>query len=138
MVEIANKELLNQPLSEQDEKFIEGLADSLESLVAGVDSAGLKTTLVADVHTDIYEKTVVEEAVGKVDLLVVACTTPDGSVFLAAGPVLSYYEFKHPMDDRLTDEAWRALLEAPERPARPTWYEPLLVTPIETGGIIKR
>lgn len=42
--------------------------------------------------------------VGKVDLIVVACPQPGGSAFLAAGPVLSYYEFKHPMDDRLADE----------------------------------
>ena len=122
MVDIANRELLNQPLSVSDSTFIEGLAHSLESLVTGVDSVGLKTTMVADVHTDIAEKKVVEEAVGKVDLIVVACPAPDGSVFLAAGPVLSYYEFKHPMADRLTDEAWRALLDTPKKPDRPNWY----------------
>jgi heme oxygenase len=40
--------------------------------------------------------------------------------------VLSYYEFKQPMNDRLTDEAWRDLLAWPEKPARPGWYRPLL------------
>ena len=87
---------------------------------------GLKTTLVEDVHTHPVEKTVVEEATGKVDLIVVACPTPDGSVFLAAGPVLSYYEFKHPMDDRMTDEAWRGMLGSDQEPDRPKWYVPLM------------
>ena len=34
------------------------------------------------------------------------------------GAVFSYYEFKHPMDDRLTDEAWQAMSP---KPARPPW-----------------
>lgn len=43
-----------------------------------------------------------------------------------SSPVLSYYEFKHPMNDRLTDEAWRALLASPEKPDRPKWYTSLI------------
>ena len=88
----------------------------------------MKTTLVADVHTNVAEGKVVEEAVGNVDLIVVACSNTDGSVFLAVGPVLSYYEFKHPMSDRLTDEAWRELLDSPDRPERPKWFVPLMGT----------
>jgi hypothetical protein len=53
-------------------------------------------------------------------------TKPDGSIFLAAGPVLSYYEFKHPMNGRLTDEAWRELLASPAKPDRHRWYQPLM------------
>jgi len=45
---------------------------------------------------------------------------------LAAAPVLSYYEFKHPMSNRLTDEAWRELLDSPKKPERPRWYAPLM------------
>ena len=60
------------------------------------------------------------------DLIIVACPGPEDLVFLAAGPVLSYYEFKHPMNDRLTDEAWRELLGSPDRPERPPWFRPLL------------
>ena len=41
-------------------------------------------------------------------------------IYLAAGPELSYYEFNHPMDDRLTDEAWREIL-ASDPPPRPEW-----------------
>jgi len=133
LIEIANKELTNHPLSEDDYEYIKDFAKTLETAVIGVEEKGLKTTLVADVHTHTVEEKVVEEAVGYVDLIIVACPslhgTPygaDGSIFLAAGPVLSYYEFKHPMSDRLTDEAWRELLDSPNRPERPKWYLPLM------------
>ena len=72
------------------------------------------------------EGLVVEEAVGKLDLILVAFSALDGSIFLAVGPVLSYYEFKHPMSDRLTDESWQLLLDSPDKPDRPKWYVPLM------------
>lgn len=126
LIEITQKELTNQELSSADHYYIKNFAETLEYAVLGVGQAGVKTTLVADVHTYSWEKLVVEEGVGYVDLIIAACPTRDGSVFLAAGPVLSYYEFKHPMDDRLTDEAWRELLDSPRRPNRPRWFQPLV------------
>jgi hypothetical protein len=45
---------------------------------------------------------------------------------LGAGPVLSYFEFKHPMKDRLTDEKWRDLLGSKDAPARPEWAKEYL------------
>jgi hypothetical protein len=138
LIEIANKELANQQLSDDDYWYIKGFAETLEGAIIGVEENGIKTTLVADVHTHIVEGKVVEEGVGYVDLIIVACPVParsaetsplhNGPVFLAAGPVLSYYEFKHPMDDRLTDEAWRVLLDSPDRPDRPRWFQPLIRT----------
>ncbi len=126
LIEIANKELTNQTLSESDYEYIRQFAKTLEWAVIGVEEKGLLTTLVADVHTHTAEGNVLEEAVGYVDLIIVACPAPDGSIFLAAGPVLSYYEFKHPMSDRLTDEAWQDLLDSPNKPERPKWYVPLM------------
>lgn len=35
------------------------------------------------------------------------------------GPGLSYCEFKHPMSDRLTDEAWKDILARGQAPDRP-------------------
>lgn len=125
LLSIATKQLANESLSTGDEAFIASLSLRLNETVAGVQDAGVKTTLVADVHTETGEKKVLEEAVGKVDLIVVACPASDGSIFLAAGPVLSYYEFKQPLSDRLTDEAWRARLDSSPPPDRPQWYHPL-------------
>ncbi|MBA7694253.1 hypothetical protein ES703_102860 [subsurface metagenome] len=107
LIEIANKELMNQTLSNDDYEYIMGFGETLEGAVIGVEEKGVKTTLAADVHTYSYEELVVEEGVGYVDLIIVACPIPNGLIVLSAGPVLSYYEFKHPMSDRLTDEAWR-------------------------------
>lgn len=126
LIEIANKELMNQELSKQDNLYIKNIGKTLEGAVTGVEGTGVKTTLVADVHTDGNSSKVLEEGVGHVDLIITACPAPDGSIFLAAGPVLSYYEFKHPMSDRLTDEAWRDLLKSPQKPERPPWYQPLV------------
>jgi hypothetical protein len=63
---------------------------------------------------------VLEEGVGYVKLILVAYRVPDGRILLGAGPVFSYYEFKHPMDDRLTDEAWKEMLQD-NPPDVPEW-----------------
>ena len=72
-------------------------------------------------HTDQNSRQVLEEATGYVDLGVFVYRQPDGRLVIGAGPVLSYYEFKHPMNDRLTDEKWRELLKGDKRPAPPEW-----------------
>ncbi len=44
------------------------------------------------------------------------------------GPVLSYYQFTWPMNDRLTDRAWRDMLAAGS-PERPHWTDAYMVSP---------
>ena len=128
LLAIVEKELANQELKEEDYDFIRNFGENLEGAVVkpepGQDpgeALGMKTTLVADVHTDQNTKQVLEEATGYVDLGVFVYKQPDGRMVLGAGPVLSYYEFKHPMRDRLTDEKWRALLKSGKAPTRPEW-----------------
>jgi hypothetical protein len=113
-------ELENEPFEGQDCAFIEGIGQALETTVLGVEDLGVKTTLIADVHTEANTGQVLEEAVGYVDLLAAVVPQPDGSLALALGPVFSYYEFKWPMSDRMTDEAWREKL-AQDPPSRPPW-----------------
>lgn len=117
---ISIMELENQKLSEGDYEFIRNFGENLEGTVLGVARTGTITTLVADVHTDSNTNQVLEEGVGYVDLIVVAYKLPDGRILVGAGPVMSYYEFKHPMNDRLTDEKWRQML-AENPPAKPEW-----------------
>jgi len=126
LIELSNKQLNNEMLSEDDCNYIRDFSERLERAIIGVDDKAIVTTLVADVHTHGLEGRVLEEGVGYVDLIIVACPHPDGGAFLVAGPVLSYYEFKHPMSDRLTDEAWRQMLASQQRPARPKWYSELM------------
>jgi hypothetical protein len=128
MLDIVGTQLTNQQLSSEDNEFIKALPAVFNAITAGSDDIAPRATLVADVHTNSLEAHVVEEAGGKLDLMIVACPNPDGSIFLALGPVLSYYEFKQPMSERLTDEAWRELLNSPHKPERPRWYVSLMGT----------
>ncbi len=118
--EISTKELEGRELTEEDVKFVNDFGERLNGAMEGVDDKSKKTTIVADVHTDPNTGMVLEEGVGCVRLVAVAYDLPDGRVLLAAGPVFSYYEFQQPMDDRLTDEAWREMLAA-SPPAEPEW-----------------
>ncbi len=120
LVDISQKELANQELTEEDYRFIRYFGSRLGGATRGVEEAGSKTTIIADVHTDGNTRQVLEEGVGYVQTVAVAYQLPDGRVAVGMGPVLSYYEFKHPMADRLTDEAWRELLKT-SPPAPPPW-----------------
>jgi hypothetical protein len=53
--------------------------------------------------------------------MAVAYKVPDGRILMGAGPVMSYYEYKHPANDRMTDEAWRSMLETAP-PGEVEWY----------------
>jgi hypothetical protein len=130
MLDIVAKQLTNEPLAPEDRNFFKELPSRL-NLMAPKErgqNQSYGSALVADVFANSLEARVVEEAVGKIDFIVVACPMPEGKAFLAVGPVSSYYEFKHPMSDRLTDEAWRKLLDSPKKPDRPQWYAPLVKT----------
>jgi hypothetical protein len=117
---ISEKELENEELTEEDYEFIKNFGSQLEGVIADVDEKARKTTVVADVHTDANTEAVLEEGVGYVDMVIVAYKLPDGRILIGAGPVMSYYEFKQPMDERLTDEKWREMLEE-KPPERPDW-----------------
>lgn len=125
LVDISNKELENQDLTKEDYDFIKNFGEELNGVIQDVDEKAKKTTIVADVHTagpDMRSgRVVLEEGVGYVDLIVVAYKVPDGRILIGAGPVMSYYEFKQPMQERLTDEKWREMLGS-KPPERPEWY----------------
>ena len=120
LVELSEKELKNEELTPEDYDFIKSFGEELNAVIAEVDDKAKKTTIVADVHTDQNTRQVLEEGVGYVDLIVVAYKVPDGRILIGAGPVMSYYEFKQPMEDRLTDEKWRDMLGS-NPPEKPEW-----------------
>ncbi len=50
-----------------------------------------------------------------------------GDRAIYVGPTFSYYEFKHPAADRLTDPQWEGMLSSPDTvPARPEWIRAYL------------
>jgi hypothetical protein len=123
LINISTLELEGKELNDSDYEFIRSFGKQLDGIITRVNDQGKETTIIADVHTDTNTELVLEEAVGYVDLIIVAYKTPDGKVIVGAGPVFSYYEFKQPMSDRFTDEAWKQLLEEGQQPSRPVWTQ---------------
>ncbi len=126
---IAIKELEGEELTDGDYSFIRNFGKGLDEVICGVEAEGKETTLVADVHTDTNQpQEVLQEGVGYVDLLLVAYKVPDGRIVIGAGPTLSYYEFKQPINNRLTDEQWKQMLRSGQAPPRTAWtssfYQP--------------
>lgn len=68
------------------------------------------TLIIADVHTEPNSKMVLEQASGFVYNMYIGF---EGNRY--KGGVLSYYEFKHPMSDRLSDEKWREIADNAEK-----------------------
>ena len=124
LIRISKDELEGKELAQSDYEFIRNFGQHLDSIVAGVEAEGKETTMVADVHTDANPpQQVLEEGVGYVDLALVAYKVPDGRIIVGAGPTLSYYEFKQPVSERLTNEQWKEMLELGEQPPRPGWID---------------
>jgi hypothetical protein len=123
LLDVSVRELRNEKLDASDYEFIRSFGAQLKSAVAGVDNEGLETMRVADVHTDTNSGQALEEATGRLRGIAVAYPMPDGSTVVGFGPVFSYYEFKQPMSERLTDEAWKLLLRSPNapKPAMDQW-----------------
>jgi hypothetical protein len=82
-----------------------------------------KAAMVADVHTDPNTEQVLEEGLGNFNVLVVVYADPSGTLYAAAGPVFNYYEFTVPISNRLTDEAWRAMLASGQTSEPPEWTD---------------
>lgn len=130
LLDVAQRELASEPLTREDYERIKYYGGELEAMtLAAADQEGEgrpffeeddQAALVADVFTDPNGQ-VLEEAIGRIFEIYAAVPDGDGGLHIAKGGVFSYYEFPWPMDDRLTDESWRAMLGAGEVPERPEW-----------------
>jgi len=127
---ISEKELGNEPRTEAEYERIRNIGSALERLttfseeIKGELSSETddKMSIVADVHTDSNTGQVLEEGVGNAFILY-AIAPYDGETQAVLGPVFSYYEFRHPMSDRLTDEAWQEMPKPPLAPWTQTFIQ---------------
>ena len=122
----AERELQGEPVSANDTRNLYLLGGDLGQLERFFqDNANGRSltpferqvALVADVFTEPRSGQVLEVGVGDV-LPMFAVVTVNGKRWLARGGTYSYYEFRQPMANRLTDDTWRHL---PRRPALPSW-----------------
>ena len=126
LYEISKKELMGTMLDESDAYFIESFGETLDNLVKYIylgqaNSKLIDSIMVADVHTEGNTKLVLEEGTGYIDTMLVAYISPDKKIYVGCGPVFSYYEFKQPMETRLTDEKWEEMLIKGSIPSEPSW-----------------
>ncbi|OPY25904.1 MAG: hypothetical protein A4E28_02868 [Methanocella sp. PtaU1.Bin125] len=125
---IAEKELTGTGLTSDEYAYIRNFGNRLENITTfppevadAVESDTDKyMAVVADVHTDPNTGQALEEGVGYPYHLFVVVPI-DGSLTLCQGAAFSYYEFKWPISDRLTDEKWQEMLSNKNAPEPPAW-----------------
>jgi len=131
----AAKQLRGEKLTADEYREIRYIGGKIEYLTTSVMEGGRGSwelssetdkdmAVIADVHTG--SGTVLEEGVGRA-YEIYAIVPVEGKLTLTRGAVFSYYEFKHPSNDRLTDEKWQALLKAGKTPPPPVWTKSFMV-----------
>lgn len=129
LLDISLKEMAGEVITEDDYWRIKYYGGWLEVMtIASADPEGdgytarledQKSPVVADVATGIDR--VLEEGVGYPTYLFVVL--PDEPYRIGVGVVYTYYEFIVSPAERMTDEVWRAKLEAGQAPAQPEWTQ---------------
>lgn len=123
LVAISIKELRHEAPTKEENAWIAEFGATIRPLAGSVpvdSEPAFKTSVIADVHTEPNSGQVLEVGTGNLEVMTVVFLAPDGKLHAASGPVQTYYEFKHPSGDRLTDEGWRAILKAGP-PGQPEW-----------------
>lgn len=142
---ISEKELINELPTDEEFDFIreyggylehffsETIKDEIDVNEYGSFSEQYPAAIVVDVATDPNGE-VLECAEGDPGHIFVVVPV-DGTLRIASGAVYSYYEFKQPIDKRMTDKEWRELMgiqlldddtynfDDPNAPDRPEWTQ---------------
>jgi hypothetical protein len=155
LTEIAEKELANTPLSDDDYEVIRTYGGELEHIwdtakqyelseMTGpwsgekIDITELAydylmlhpNGVIADVATD-PNGSVLEEATGFAKTMFVVFPR-DGKLVLGSGAVFSQYEFTVPMNERVTDEQWHERMNDGDLPEPAEWKQSFLCDVGET------
>jgi hypothetical protein len=135
LLDISVSELKNQPVTPAENERMMYWGEHLEYLtLAAADSEGEGTpyfedtnaALVADVATD-PSGYALELATGRINEIYVVVPDGTGGLMVSRGGVFSTYEFTVPLSERMTDEAWKARLEAGTAPPAPEWTGKFIV-----------
>lgn len=134
--EISRKELSGKALSEEEYRLIEDTGSRLHSSLSFGHYFDIspefqtkeddKMPVIADVLTDINSEMVLEQATGT-PFLIFAEIEIEKEKKICRGAVYSYFEFKWPAKDRLTDEKWRDMLLSNKEPELPQWTDSFMI-----------
>ncbi len=134
LLDVSEKELNGVELTAEEYWRIQYYGGWLEALtIAAADPADeaqgrsylddQKSAVIADVASG-YGMAL-EEGVGyPTNILVISPVAPYP---VTVGAVYTYYEFSLPVNERMTDEAWREMLESGNAPAMPDWTDAYIV-----------
>lgn len=127
---IAELELASQPIPDADLEFLRTIGGTFEAVFLGqqktqgpsVGKGRLERgiALVTDIHTNVTDQLALHIGIGPVDKLYVAVPDTVGAR-MTEGGVFGFYEFTHPISDRLTDEQWHDKIVGHSLPPRPAW-----------------
>jgi hypothetical protein len=121
LINISVKELSGERLNRDEEYLIESYHSQVRILTGEIIGRVRDSRIIADVFTDPNSNMVLEVGTGYFNIVIVAYIAENNKTYLAAGSAMSYYEFTWPQGNRLTDEAWREMLENREAPPQPEW-----------------
>lgn len=127
LAEIARKEIAGEPVTYDElfwmqENFQRDLWYIRYQMEEWITDPPDTVALVVDVASNASAGTILQVGIGDVDTIYVVANSEDG-LHLTRGAVYSYYEFEHPIDERMTDDEWRALVAAGTQPPRPDWID---------------
>lgn len=118
LLTISEKELTNEPLTEEEYELIRTYGGTLEhfweeavrekSESDWLDPKEIPSSLVTDIATDPNGR-VLQIATGRPGRIYVIVPV-DGQLRLASGMVFDFYQFEQPISDRLTDTEWRQMI----------------------------
>jgi hypothetical protein len=124
---VATGELAGKPISKDANERLKNIGPELSNIwwltsdqgTSGVATQDKEAAIIADIARGGDQ--VVEIGTGRIDQIYVLVPDDQDNFQLAVGGVYSYYEFLQPVADRLTDEAWRQMLDQGKAPERPSW-----------------
>ncbi|WP_408069747.1 DUF3160 domain-containing protein [Butyrivibrio sp. JL13D10] len=140
LLNISEKELKNEALSDDDYDFIRTYGGNLEHFWLEVNKGSEEEIIysyqapcpvIADIATDPNGQ-VLEVGSGKADIMYVVFPI-DGELHVGSGSVYSFYQFSVPISERMTDSEWRNALsggyldddwnwiENDKKPEKPEW-----------------
>jgi len=128
LTRLSIKELENKPFTESELYYINYAGQNIASYATfndpeadpWVSETDERMAVIADVHTDPNSGRVLEVGTGDPYVIYVVVQDTGGKLRLTRGGSFSYFEFKHPMENRLTDEEWQDMIDT-NPPALPDW-----------------
>ena len=132
---LASDELAGRSITADDNEWVRGIGSTIEAFwlrSSDVDPDTLEpgstdedAALIADIFST--TETALQLATGRIDVIYVVVPNDEGRFQVARGGVYSFYEFRQPAAERLTDEEWRQRLDDGDIPERPAWQQAFLV-----------